>query len=353
MLCGVSCRPDIVVVSLGTTMGLRGADEALARQLRAAGASCEIAQVEIGPSGRLRVRMALTDVVEGLAARRAARGVAGAVVYSSVTAALLQPARAPSAIRFDATAALNRPGPGGAWQRARERSVLRRADLLLPWSLGAGQAALNAAGAGSPPSVVLPPPVPAMPAPDGEGFRAVAYAGNPLKRGIDLLFEAWRQVRPAGGRLAVAGISEHEGRRRLSAVGAQEPPGVEWLGEVPRERWLRTVAGAGVFVNASRHEDWGLAQMEALSAGVPLVTVPSAGGNAALALARELAPELVASEVSAGALAQALEAGLALDTDGRTAYAAGAARLLEPYREEALTRRVAEEVLPLLLESSS
>jgi len=353
MLCPVPGRPDIVVVSLGTTMGLRGADEALAEQFRAAGASCEIARVEIGRSGRLRVRMALTDVVEGLAARRAARGVAGAVVYSSVTAALLQPSRAPAAVRFDAIAALNRPGRGGAWQRARERAVLRRADLLLPWSETAGQAALRSAGPGAPPSVVLPPPVPAMPAPGPERFQAVAYAGDPLKRGIDLLYEAWRTVRPEGGRLALAGLESGEARRRLAAAGAREPPGIEWLGAVPRERWLRIVAGARVFVSSSRHEDWGLAQMEALSAGVPLVTVPSAGGNVALPLARALAPALVAAQVSAGALVPAMKAGLALDDRQRASYATAAARLLEPYRDEALRRRVAEEVLPLLAKTSS
>ena len=199
-------RPDIVVVSLGTTMGLRGADEALAEQVRAAGASCELARVEIGSSGRLRVAMALTDVVEGLASRRAARSVAGAVIYSSVTAALLQPRRPRTAVRFDATASLNRPGAGGAWQRARERAVLRRARVLLPWSEAAGEAALHAAGPGAPPSVTLPPPLPAMPPPGEDRYDAVAYAGDPLKRGIDLLYEAWRRVRPSGGRLALGGI---------------------------------------------------------------------------------------------------------------------------------------------------
>ena len=346
-------RPDIVVVSLGTTMGLRGADDALVSQLRAAGATCEIARVEMGSSGRLRVRMALTDVVEGLAARRAAHQVAGAVVYSSVTAALLQPSRTPSAVRFDATAALNRPGPGGAWQRARERTVLRRADLLLPWSETAQAAALGSAGPGAGPSVVLPPPVPAMPAPGSERFHAVAYAGNPRKRRLDLIFEAWRRAGPADARLAVGGIEQAEAARLLEGTGAEEPPGVEWLGPVSRERWLRTVAGARVFVNASDHEDWGIAQMEALSAGVPLVTVPSAGGNIALPLARALAPALVAEEVSGAALARALEAGLALDAQRREAYATGATRLLEPYRDEALRRRVADEVLPRLLASSS
>ena len=133
---------DIGLVSLGTTPGLRRADEALADQIRAAGASCQLVPVRIGrAAGALRRNAAVTDLVEALAARRAARGVdARALVFSSVTAALLQATpEVPWAVRFDSTAELNRPGVSGAWQRARERRVLARAPLLLPWGERAGQ----------------------------------------------------------------------------------------------------------------------------------------------------------------------------------------------------------------------
>jgi len=78
---------------------------------------------------------------------------------------------------------------------------------------------------------------------------------------------------------------------------------VRWLGALPGPEWLAAVAGARVFLNASRIEDWGLAQMEALAAGVPLVTVPAPGGNPSLAMARELDARLVAPERTAAALA--------------------------------------------------
>lgn len=346
-------RPDILLVSLGTTMGWRANDRAFAEQIRAAGATCELVTARMGPAGRLRRSMALTDVVEALAARRVAGREAGATIYSSVTAALLAPARHPTAVRFDCPAALNRPGPGGIWQRRRERSVLGGATLLLPFSDLAAQAAARVARPYAPPSLVLPPAVPlgVPPAPDAPDV--VAYGGDPLKRGIDLLYAAWREVRPDGARLAVAGLDRNEALRRLEKAGVEEPPGVEWLGALTRERWLALVAGARAFVNASRFEDWGLAQMEALSAGTPLVTVPSGGANAALALARELAPALVAHERSAGALAQAIRAALAFDPSQRRSYAERATGLLAPYREDALRRRVAQEVLPLLLTSSS
>ena len=85
-----------------------------------------------------------------------------------------------------------------------------------------------------------------------------------------------------------------------------------------RERRPRTTGGiarvarARAFVNASRREDHGLAQLEALAAGTPLITVPSPGAYEALPIARSLAPELVAADVSAPALATALRVGLAL-----------------------------------------
>jgi glycosyltransferase involved in cell wall biosynthesis len=350
-------RVDIAIVSLGTTLGWRRGDEALAAHLEAAGASCELRRMRLGPERHLQRAMAVTDVVQALAARRAASGVdARAVIYSSVTAALAQPLRRPHAVRFDTIAALSRPGLGGAWQRRRERTALGRADLLLPWSEAAGAAAESAARAGGhrpPPQVVLPCVVAASPAAAGEGPTATAYAANPDKRGLDVLCAAWAAAAPAGARLVVGGIDASAALRWLGRRGVDVPPGVEFAGALPRERWTALVAGARVYVSAARYEDWGVAQMEALAAGTPLVTVPTPGPNAALPLARQLAPELVAADSGVPALAAALRGGLALDDAARARYAARARALLEPYSDAALRTLVAERVLPALLERSS
>lgn len=348
--------PDIALVSPGTTFGWRHGDEALVRHIRAAGASCRQVPVRFGYAAALRRSMATTDLVEALAARNSARGlVAGAVIYSTITAALLQPSRHPAAIRFDGIAAVNRPGIGGAWQRRREPSVLAGADLLLPWSEpAADQASQTLAGAGlaATETMVLAPPVAAA-EPAADGPDAIAYAANPGKRGLDLVCEAWAQAAPTGARLAIGGIGREQGLRWLGRRGVAEPQGIEWLGPVERERWLGLVASARAFVSAARIEDWGLAQMEALAAGTPLVCVPSAGAYAALPLARELDASLVADQRSAPALTRALAAALAMDALKREDYAARARALLAPYREEEVRRRVAEELLPRLLNSSS
>jgi len=326
---------DIGLVSLGTTPGLRRADAALAEQVRAAGASCELARVRIGGgAAALRRNPAVTDLVEALAARRAARGLdARALIFSTVTAALLQPAPSvPWAVRFDSTAALNRPGWSGAWQRWRERELLSQASVLLPWG---DQIAESTGG------IVVRVPVEEPVAAGPRDVDAVAYAGYPQKRGLDVLCEAWSRTARPGERLVIGGIERERGVKWLEGRGLREPDGVEWRGLVPHEEWLSLLGRTRVFVNASRREDHGIAQLEALSAGCALVTVQSAGPYEALPLARTLAPELVSDD-----LASALRAGLDLpDPDG---YAAHARELLGPFRPGVVERVVASSVLPAL-----
>jgi glycosyltransferase involved in cell wall biosynthesis len=350
--------PDIAIVSLGTTLGWQRADEALATMLEQAGCSCELVRVQIGASARLRRSMALTDAVEALAARRSAAGVkARAIIFSSITASLLQRPGAPYAVRFDTVAALSRPGLGGAWQRRREPHVLAGARLLLPWSHTAAAAAerlVAVTGLARRPAVItLPVPIEPLTGAATRDITAVAYAADPDKRGLGLLCEAWRSVSVTEGRLIVAGLERERAEQWLGAQGLVAPAGVEWAGRRSRQDWLALVARARIFINASRYEDWGIAQLEALACGTPLVTVPTPGPNEALALARRLDGRLVAGASSATALAAAIEAGLALSERERSGYAAAATVLLEPYRPGAVARTVAEEVVPALLASSS
>jgi glycosyltransferase involved in cell wall biosynthesis len=332
--------PDIALVSLGTTPGLRRSDEAFAQLVRSAGASCEIVPVHIGAAGRLRRHIAVTDLVEALAARRSARGIeARAIVFSTVTAAFLQHPKVPYGVRFDAPAALNRPGAGGAWQRTVERDALRRASVLMPLT----EAAASAAPRGAAEVVRVPIPVDHVePAPERD-IDAVAYAGYPRKRRPDLVCAAWARVRPAGGRLVIGGADRAKGLRWLERRGVPEPEGVEWAGELPRAEWLRLVARARAFVNASDWEDYGVAQFEALAAGTPLVTLPTPGPYEALKLARELAPELVTERLEEG-----LAVALAMDEAARASYREHALELLGPYREESIRAVVAQRVLPAL-----
>jgi glycosyltransferase involved in cell wall biosynthesis len=164
------------------------------------------------------------------------------------------------------------------------------------------------------------------------------------KRGLDRLGVAWAQAAP-GARLTIGGCDRATGVAWLVRNGIPEPPGIEWLGALPRDAWLEHVAHARVFINASRREDHGLAQLEALALGTPLVTVPSPGPYEALPIARRLAPELVAADVSAPALTTAIIAGLGMRDP---TYAVRAAVALEPYRRQTVLATVRDAVLPAL-----
>lgn len=312
---------DVLIVSLGGTTGLREADAELAASLRRAGAS--VAVIAVPPPREVRT-FALTDLVWARAARRAARDAPSArgTIYSSVTAALLAPR--PGAVRFDAPAAGNRPGRHGVWQRGRERVVLRDAPLLLPWSAG-GLAEVAWPHA---PALVVPVPVepsgPAIPW-AARDVAAITYGANPAKKGLDRALAAWRLARRPGEELLVAGLD-----------GVDEA-GVRYLGRLPREAYRALLRRARAFVTAPRREDYGIAQLEALADGCSLVTSPSPGPYAALALARALDPALVSDEL-APAIRRALDA-----------PAADASGLLGPWRREAVDRVVREELLPRLL----
>ena len=338
-------RSDIALVSLGTTPGLRAADAALASLVRDAGASCRVVAVTFRPrAARLRRHVAVTDLVEALAARRAGRSLdARAVIFSTVTAALLRRPEAPYAVRFDSPAALNRPGPDGAWQRAAERRALWGARVLLPW----GRVAAEAVPSGSAPSIPLPVPIEELAQGAERDVDAAAYAGYPRKRGLELLCAAWASA-GSPGRLVLGGLDRAKGTAWLERCGVPEPAGVEWAGELPRERWLEVVRRARVFVNASRWEDHGLSQLEALAAGTPLVTVASPGPYEALPLARTLDARLVAGEATPAALADALRAGLKMRSAAREEYAERAHELLRPYRRPAVLETLAGRVLPAL-----
>ncbi len=357
----MSARVDVALLSLGTTAGLRHADEALAQLLTATGLTCGIVRVRFGATARLRRQITVLDLVEGLAARRAARATwdARAVIVSSATTGLLiERPRVPWAVRFDSPTALNRPGWSGAWQRARERRVFAAADVLLPYGEAAARAAEPAlAGAARRPRIIPVPVLIEAPAVEdvaggdeagrGAGGReVVAYAGWLRKRGIDILCAAWNEAALPGVRLVIGGADRETGLAWLTRCGVPEPQNVEWAGDVPHGQWLERVARARAFLNASRREDYGQSQLEALAAGTPLVTVPSPGAYEALPIARRLAPELVAADGTPAALAAALRAGLELrDREG---YARRAAAEMAPYRRDAVLAVVRDEVAPAL-----
>jgi hypothetical protein len=324
---------DVLVVSVAGTIGWsRGARE-LTDGLARAGA--RVVQIEAARPSDVRTLM-LTDLREAYAARRAARrGIAEhrprAVLYCSATSALLWP-RA-GGIWLDATAASNRLGRHGMWQRPVERRRLAEAPVVLGWSPAAFDGARDALG-GDPVVVRVPVERSASPdaAPVDRDLAAVAYIADPAKRRLELTLAAWRRARREGETLVVAGIDR------------ADEPGIRFAGRVEPGAFRALLRRARVFLATPRVEEYGIAALEALADGAQLVTTPAAGAYPALSLASELDPRLVAED--APSLAASLRA--ALD-EPLADYATRAAALLVPYRRSTMSAVLAGDVLPRLV----
>jgi len=343
---------DLLLVSLGTTRGLRLADAQLVDMLREAGASVAAVGTRIGMTNGLRRAYPVNDMVEAIAARRAlatasARYQPRAVVFSTTTAALLAgDPGVPFAVWLDSPARLNRPGAASLPLHALERRQLARARVLLPHSPGA----VEALPVGSAPTVLIPPPIPAAPtASDTREPLAIGYTPDPKAKGLALLCAAWEQAAVPGARLVIAGIPREGAVEFLARRGAGLPAGAELAGMLPQPAFRDLLARARVFASAAAWEDFGIAPLEALDRGAVLVGAPGGGPFPGLAIARSLAPEFVAGDRDPSALARALEAAFAAADDRLAAYRLAAREALEPYRPEASVKRLREEVLPALL----
>ncbi|MGN6372445.1 MAG: glycosyltransferase [Solirubrobacteraceae bacterium] len=355
---------DVLIVSLGSTGGLRAVDEELLGSLRRAGASAQIATVP--PPAPVRTLM-LTDLRWALAARRALqaelkRCAPRAIVYSTTTAALLWPA--PGAIRFDAPAAGNRRGRHGLWQRPLERRRLLEAPLLLPQSEGALLELPRSLRHRIDERRTLVVPVPVEPSgelhrldgavvdPRNPALRAkrsgtarpardiaaITYAANPLKKGLDRVLAAWREVHKPGERLVVAGTTPDQLRHAKIDLSQE---GVEFAGVLAPDDYRALLRRSRVFVCAARREDHGIAQLEALADGCMLVSAPAPGPYVALPIARQLDRRLIDDDLAA-ALRTALD-------DPMPRYHEHALRSLAPLRRVEVDRVVAQELLPRLL----
>ena len=190
---------DVALLSASPTLGWRMADDAFAALVRDAGASCAVVRVSVGRAAFFKRHPALTDAVEALASRHSASRLppARAVVVSTVTASASSSGfRVPYAVRFDAPAALNRPGWPGAWQRWIEPRALARAAVLLPWSEEAAVPGRRV--------IPLGVPIERVPGRGGARHRRFGLRGEP----------AQARARGARVRLGVAGLDGPAGRGR-------------------------------------------------------------------------------------------------------------------------------------------
>ena len=348
-------RPDVLLVSLGTTLGWRVADEVLLAQLERAGASTAAVSVGRGATDRLRRGYPVNDAVEMCAARRTTRTAVErheprALIVSSTTAAMLLPRLPlPYAVRFDAPARLNRPGARNAFLHALERRGMGRARVTIPFSVAGAEALPEGAAR---PVIVSPPIDPSRPdggEPAERESLAVAYVSDPKAKGLDVVVGAWAAAGVDGARLEVYGLDPEWARSHLRRTGLPEPESVELKGTVPACEFRARLRRARVFVHGARWEDWGQAPLEGLADGALLATAPAGGPYEALRVARRLDPSLVAHAIEGDALGVAIRAAFEMPEERAAAYRERAAELVRPYRSDSVQKTVEDELLPALL----
>jgi len=347
---------DVLLVSPGTTAGWRRADRELRQALEVLGVSVAVCSSDYRIARHLRRTVLVTDLAEAAAMRGALtralrRWRPRAILYSTPQSTMLQPAArlaGATAVRFDLPAARNRRGLGTPLLHRLERHSLAKVRLLLPWGMAPSRDQ-HVPGVEKP-MIALPVPIDQSEhGGNGREALAVTYAGNPIKKGLDIAVQAWAVARPTRWRLVVTGIEQKRGCAFLARRGVEDVEGIEWAGVVEPEPYRHLLEQAAVFLSASRYEDYGLAQLEALAAGALLVTAPSDGAYEALAYAREIDGRLVAADLSAQALARALRAAFELGAPERTEYRRRARELTEGHSREELQSRLEKDVLPILL----
>jgi glycosyltransferase involved in cell wall biosynthesis len=130
---------------------------------------------------------------------------------------------------------------------------------------------------------------------------------HPVKR-VELLLDAWAgiQRRVPNARLVIAGDGAPAYVRELRAHAERVGAAVTFAGFVEGDAKRELLGSADVFVLPSLHENFGIAVLEALAAGLPVVITPEVQLSG---FVREHALGIVA-EGNAGALAESVAAAL-------------------------------------------
>jgi glycosyltransferase involved in cell wall biosynthesis len=108
--------------------------------------------------------------------------------------------------------------------------------------------------------------------------RLLLYVGRlDREKNLDFLLAACRGVGDWGIRLALIGRGTREADLRAAARRRLGGPPVTFLGGMPRDAIARYYRAADLFVFASTTETQGLAVLEAMASGLPVVAVRAGG----------------------------------------------------------------------------
>lgn len=171
--------------------------------------------------------------------------------------------------------------------------------------------------------------------------RRLLYVGDfiPLKN-VDILLEALSRLTQCGVELWVVGDGPLEGKLKAHAKTLRLK-NVEFPGRVSREDVLDKMLQSDIFVMVSSPESFGIVYIEAMAAGCYVIGTKGEGIDGVLADGRNGA--LVPAR-DADSLARAIRNYLALSPDRRTAILKAALQTADEYSEEAVARRMLEDI---------
>lgn len=138
--------------------------------------------------------------------------------------------------------------------------------------------------------------------PDAEGGPRVVFVSRvDRKKGIEMLIPAFREIRKtvADARLIIVGDGPPELLGELRQLSTEEgvSQAVVWAGFLRGELKLAALASAQVFCLPSHSENFGMALLEAMAAGVPCVATDQVA--LAVSAAREKAVSLIPCRMEA------------------------------------------------------
>ncbi len=105
-------------------------------------------------------------------------------------------------------------------------------------------------------------------------FRFLFIGSITARKGVPLLLEAWRELKPAGAELVFAGPISPRVQPLLP-----ELPGVTFLGKRPHSELPALVRESDVLVFPSYFEGFGLVVLEAMAGGLPVIASDATVGS--------------------------------------------------------------------------
>jgi glycosyltransferase involved in cell wall biosynthesis len=172
---------------------------------------------------------------------------------------------------------------------------------------------------------------------------AISYCSRPWIKGLDILVKAWSECHSTK-RLVITGINKKDAMLYLKKKKVKIGDNIEFAGVLPREKHLSILAKSSFFISPARFEEFGIAILEALSYGKPVVSTPTIGPPEFL---REIDKNLISASFSPVDLANTIE--YVEEHTGDEKLTKDIEKYVDDYNYSNIRERLKKDVLDVLL----